>query len=312
MVRAASPRSAKRAATSARGSVSRSGCAPRPVLEGQRPIGVTDPGLEFDDESLGRHGDEPRGFGRRHGPDEREPALGPVRGAQREDRQRTARQEMLRRAPVVGDLVRERRDDARLSIVPADRADPGGLAQPRAGAVGRDEQAGPHSVAAAVDDEACARPREAGDSSRPEGRRRSFRAASSSAARTSSAKTMWAKGSPSSASPSKSRKRWRTASASRPSVTIISTIGCACGTTGAQAPRPSRKRREPAATATARRERRRSTASPGSTTSTRAPGAARRSAVASARPGMPAPATTTSQVSTIVRGSHHDRCCTLR
>jgi hypothetical protein len=49
---------------------------------------------------------------------------------------------MLLRAPVMVALMRNRRDDGRLSVGPAEALDAGRFAQPRARSVGGDQQSG--------------------------------------------------------------------------------------------------------------------------------------------------------------------------
>ena len=84
------------------------------------------------------------------------------------------------------DLVRHRRHDAGLPIVPADRADAGRLAQPGAAAVGRHQQPRAQRLARGLDRQRAAAGPKAGD--RRAGARRTPAAAqaASSAARRSS------------------------------------------------------------------------------------------------------------------------------
>ena len=69
--------------------------------------------LQFEDEIVRR--DQPLRLPRRLGPDER----GAV-ALERQDGERAGRQEMLFRAPFMRALVGDRRDDARLAVVPVD------------------------------------------------------------------------------------------------------------------------------------------------------------------------------------------------
>ena len=59
---------------------------------------------------------------------------------ERQDRERPRRQEMLLGAAVMIALVRDGGDDARLTVVPADAADAGRLADRRARAIGGDQE----------------------------------------------------------------------------------------------------------------------------------------------------------------------------
>ena len=67
---------------------------------------------------------------------------------QRQDGEGAGRQEMLLGAALVVALVRDRRDETRLVVVPADRLDFGERPQPRAGAVRRDRKTGADGPAA--------------------------------------------------------------------------------------------------------------------------------------------------------------------
>jgi len=66
---------------------------------------------------------------------------------QRQDRERTRRQEMLLGAAAVVALMPDRDDDAGLIVVPAMGRDAGALAEFRARAVGRDQQGGRNNAA---------------------------------------------------------------------------------------------------------------------------------------------------------------------
>ena len=80
--------------------------------------------------------DDAFGLARLFRPDERRPAA-----LQRQDRERPGGKEMFFRAAVMIALMRHRRDDAGLSIVPAMGGDAGLLADRRTRAVGADQQA---------------------------------------------------------------------------------------------------------------------------------------------------------------------------
>ena len=82
------------------------------------------------------------------GPDDRGAVAERPAGRKRQDRERPRRQEVLDGAALVVALMGDRRDDRRLRVRPADPADAGLLAQPRARAVGSDQEMGVRAAAA--------------------------------------------------------------------------------------------------------------------------------------------------------------------
>ena len=134
------------------------------------------------------------------------------------------------------------------------RGDAGLLADPRARAVGADQQPRRQSSSpsASVTSMPFARVRQTRSPPSPRRSTPSAFAFSTSASTSSRFSIMCANGSPSSTSPPKVRNVGRTASSSLESVTTMSRIGCASAATASQTPIASNSRRAAAAIAEAR------------------------------------------------------------
>ena len=215
---------------------------------------------------------------------------------QRQDRERSRGEEMLFRAPVMFALVRDRRYDRRLVVIPAITGDTCPLADHGIARRQRRRAAARTSIRHRL-----ARPRRncrSLQSCQPRQRavrRRALFAFATSASTRCRFSIMCANGSPSSTSPPKARNVGRTASSSFESVTTMSRIGCAFAATASQTSIASNRRRAAAAIAEARGSFDWACASAGSMTVTvnGSPSPCRR-AIASARPAKPAPPMTTS------------------
>ena len=213
---------------------------------------------------------------------------------ERQNRERAARQEVLLGAAVMVALVPHRGDDRGLAVAPAEGLDAGELAQTRARAVGRDQNARRHR-------RTVVEPRHNALALRVERRDGGARAASHPrhppwrAARREDrgSRSCGRTARPASISPSNVRNTGRTASATRLSVIAMSRIGCA--SSACHTPSVSNSRRAAAAIAVARVSAW-ACASAGSATVTRNEGpSAWRNAIASERPAKPPPPIRTSQ-----------------
>ena len=133
---AASPTSAMRSATNARATDSPSGKARRAPTAAISPRCKPEAAFELGVEVGVGERDDALGLARLLGPHDRGAAA-----LERQDRERSRRQEMLFGAAAVIALVRDRGDDARLAVVPAVRRNAGALANLRARTVGGDQEA---------------------------------------------------------------------------------------------------------------------------------------------------------------------------
>ncbi len=213
MTCAASPRSARRGAAKRRAMPKASGCACGGVSSAIAPEPQPEAALDLVPLVLGIEPEEVRHAPGVLGPDDRGAVAERPAGRERQDRERPRRQEVLDGAALVVALMGDRRDDRRLRVRPADPADAGLLAQPRARAVGSDQEMGVR--AAAAGERAATPPRPRPRSPRPRrgaGRRPPHGRPSISAAASAPLSTIWAKGSPGSTSPSKVRNTGRTGS----------------------------------------------------------------------------------------------------